>query len=278
MTEEIIDAEVISTKVEETEDERVERLLRSAKVLIATPCYGGMCTADYMRSMTGIAALSARFGINISIITTTNESLVHKARNSLASQFMNGDFTHLMFIDADVSFNPDDVLKLILRDKDMVAGLYPLKQIAWDHLLSYKTESADELKRAGLTYTYGKKDENGKYLDKGSLSLTGNDEGLVEADAVGTGFLMIKRAVFEKMFTNDEDNWYVDPNIGPVHQYFYTSVNKDTRDFIGEDWTFCQVWRDLGGKIYVDPSIHLVHTGSYAFEGRLLSTKDSNLN
>lgn len=273
MTEEIIDAKIV-----ETADERVERLLRAAKVLIATPCYGGMCAADYMRSMTGIAALSARFGINISIITTTNESLVHKARNSLASQFMNGDFTHLMFIDADVSFNPDDVLKLILRDKDMAAGLYPLKQIAWDHLLDYNAESAEDLKRAGLTYTYGKKGDDGKYLDNASLLLSGDDDGLIEADAVATGFLLIKRVVFEKMFISNEDNWYVDPNVGPVHEYFYTSINKDTRDFIGEDWTFCQNWRALGGKIYVDPSIHLVHTGTYAFEGKLLSTKDSNLN
>lgn len=273
MTEEIIDAEIV-----ETADERIERLLRAAKVLIATPCYGGMCTADYMRSMTGIAALSARFGINISIITTTNESLVHKARNSLTSQFMNGDFTHIMFIDADVSFNPDDVLKLILRDKDMVAGLYPLKKISWEHLLDYKAETADELKRAGLTYTYGKKDDDGKYLDSASLSLTGDSDGLVEADAVATGFLLIKRVVFEKMFVSTPDNWYVEPEIGPVHLYWDTSIDTETKQFIGEDWTFCSNWRALGGKIYVDPSIHLVHTGTYAFEGKLLSTKDSNLN
>lgn len=244
----------------------VDELLKTAKVVIATPCYGNMCSTDYMLSMTKLAALSAQYGINIGLQTVSNESLVHKARNSLVASFLaDPNATHLMFIDADIGFDPNDVLKLILRDKDVIAGVYPVKRFDWDKARqsSISGASLEEVKRSALTYTYGKRNPDSSFqkiamLDKANLT---------EADAVGTGFMMIKREVFEALIEAMPDEWYINEQTGEtVYEFFSTAIDKINRNYVGEDWLFCWKWKSLDGEIWVDGSINLKHIGTHAFE------------
>jgi hypothetical protein len=244
----------------------VDELLKDAKVLIATPCYGGQCSTEYMLSMTKLAAMSVQYGIKIGIQTVSNESIISRARNTLVSMFLDDpEATHLMFIDADIGFDPNDVLKLILRDKDIVAGTYPQKRLNWENVKTSASlgASIEEIKRSALTYTYTKRNPDQTISTEAILDRVN----LVEADLVGTGFVMIKRSVFETLQEAIEDEWYLNEHTNKkVYEFFSTGVDKINRISIGEDWLFCYQWKALGGEIWVDGSINLKHIGTHVFE------------
>jgi hypothetical protein len=244
----------------------VDELLKNAKILIATPCYGGACSTEYMLSMTKLAAMSAQYGINVGIQTVSNESIVSRARNILVSCFLSDpEATHLMFIDADIGFNPNDVLKLVLRDKDIVAGTYPQKKLNWENIQTSASSGAsiEEIKLSSLTYTYGKRNPDQTLSTDGVLDKTK----LIEADGVGTGFVMIKRNVFETLQKYIPDEWYINETTKEkVYEFFSTGIDKINRISIGEDWLFCYQWKALGGQVWVDGSINLKHIGTHVFE------------
>ena len=244
----------------------VDELLKNVKILIATPCYGGVCSTEYMLSMTKLAAMSAHYGIKIGIQTISNESLISRARNTLVSGFLSDpDATHLMFIDADVGFDPNDVLKLVLRDKDVVAGTYPQKKLNWENVKTSASSggSIEEIKRSALTYTYAKRNPDQTISTEAVLDRVN----LVEADAVGTGFVMIKRSVFETFQEAIPDEWHINEiTKEKVYEFFSTGIDKINRIAIGEDWLFCYQWKALGGEIWVDGSINLKHIGTHVFE------------
>jgi len=242
-----------------------EEILLKAKVLIATPCYGGVCSADYMTSMTQLAALSVMHKIDISIVTIKNESLVTRARNNLASQFLaDPTLTHLMFIDSDIGFSPNDVIKLILRDKDVIAGPYPQKQLNWKGIQqsAQSTGSEEDMKISSLVFTHSVKDEGGVIQTRLDMP---ND--VFEVDYVGTGFMLIKREVFEKLRDSmSDDDWYKYPDSEiKMYDFFPVHIDKVNRLYLGEDWTFCSKWKALGGQIWIDGTIRLRHIGSYTF-------------
>jgi hypothetical protein len=244
----------------------VDELLKDAKILVATPCYGGQCSTEYMLSMTKLAAMSAHYGINIGIQTISNESLISRARNTLSSMFLSDpEATHLMFIDADIGFDPNDVFKLVLRDKDVVAGTYPKKSINWESVKTSASSGAsiEEIKRSALTYTYGKRNPDQTLTTEAVLDRTK----LVEADAIGTGFVMIKRGVFETIQEAIPDEWHINEHTNEkVYEFFSTGIDKINRISVGEDWLFSYQWKALGGEIWVDGSINLKHIGTHVFE------------
>jgi len=198
--------------------------LRTTRVHICMPCYGGQLTESTL------------------VETMTNESLISRARNTLTAKFLNTEgSTHLMFIDADIGWEPWHLLALLNHDKDVIGGLYPMKSLPV------------------------------KWCVNGIPGADENDpSGLVEVTKTGTGFLLMKRHVFDKLnqhpavkpFTNDIG---LDPALN-VHMktYFDTAVREGR--YYSEDWTFCENWRDLGGQIFVDKRVLLKHTGTYVFD------------
>jgi hypothetical protein len=216
--------------------------LRTTRVHICMPCYGGQLTESTFMSFIKWGNTCRQLGIDWTVETMTNESLISRARNTLTAKFLNTEgSTHLMFIDADIGWEPWHLLALLNHDKDVIGGLYPMKSLPV------------------------------KWCVNGIPGADENDpSGLVEVTKTGTGFLLMKRHVFDKLnqhpavkpFTNDIG---LDPALN-VHMktYFDTAVREGR--YYSEDWTFCENWRDLGGQIFVDKRVLLKHTGTYVFD------------
>jgi hypothetical protein len=253
--------------------------LRKQKIYIATPCYGGMTSSFYTQGMASLFQLAGAYGIPIAYQTIVNESLITRARNQIVSDFMTlEEYTHLVFIDADIQFQALDVFRLILhrKDKAVVAGAYPMKAINWNAVSEQTT--LEKALEAASTYVVNLPSEQTKGKDVITVELEGD---LLEVLDAGTGFMAIPRKVFEMMIEEygDDisytgDDTYVDSKTGVLRRenktfyaLFDTSIELKTNRYLSEDYTFCRRWQDIGGKIYIDHKIVLNHVGSYVYRG-----------
>jgi hypothetical protein len=211
---------------------------------IGIPCYGGMVSEPTMTSFLRFVLMAQQVGLNWSLDTMVNESLVTRARNNLMAKMMcNKAATHFMFIDADIRFQPESILQMIACDKDVIGGLYPKKALPVSYVINLKPET----KIQGDIFT---------------------------VDTMGTGFLMFKRAVYERMIGAFANTKYVD-DVGLGKQYEPTmyaifDVEIDERGhYLSEDWLFCRRWQSLGGEIWAHSKVLLNHVGHYEFAGDL---------
>ena len=214
--------------------------LRTTKVHIAMPCYGGMLTESTFMSFIKWANTARQLGIDWTLETMVNESLISRARNTLTAKFLLQEgATHLFFVDADIGWEPWHLLVLLNRDVDVIAGLYPMKTMPI------------------------------KWVVNGFEGAEEGPDGFQEVSKAGTGFLLMKRHVFEKMNSHPAVKPYkndigLDPKYDAhLKTYFDTAVRQGR--YYSEDWTFCENWRDLGGKVYVDKRVLLRHSGAYVF-------------
>jgi len=214
--------------------------LRQHKVHFCIPCYGGQISEQTFQGIVKWANQAKELGIEWTVETLVNESLISRGRNTLAAKFLtNKDTTHLFFIDADVGFEPWHVLTVLNHDQDVVCGLYPMKSLPL------------------------------KWVVNGVEGAEKRDDFLVEVSKSGTGFMCIKQHVFEeskkhpavKPFNNDIGL----PKELDEHMYtFFDTAVRENR-YYSEDWTFCENWRDLGGRVFVDSRVLLKHTGHFNF-------------
>jgi hypothetical protein len=200
-----------------------------------------------------------------------NESLITRARNSLAHQFIKSNATHLMFIDSDIRFRPTDILKMLEADKDIICGIYPKKEINW---FTVKNAMDNQVPQEHLKYHTGSFVVN---LVGYAGEVTVPVDKPVEIFNGGTGFMLIKRKVFDKLskkvpeYTNDVGD--LSGQMGTsakIKEFFATSIEPETNRLLSEDYHFCRIWRMAGGKVYAAPWAHLGHMGSYLFEGALI--------
>jgi len=214
--------------------------LRTTKVHIAMPCYGGMLTESTFMSFIKWANTARQLNIDWTLETMVNESLISRARNTLTAKFLDmPEATHLFFVDADIGWEPWHLLVLLNRNVDVIAGLYPMKTMPI------------------------------KWVVNGFEGAEEGPDGFQEVSKAGTGFLLMKKHVFAKMNSHPAVKQYkndigLDPKYDQyLKTYFDTAVRQNR--YYSEDWTFCENWRDLGGKIYVDKRVLLRHSGSYVF-------------
>ena len=214
--------------------------LRTTKVHIAMPCYGGMLTESTFMSFIKWANTARQLGIDWTLETMVNESLISRARNTLTAKFLDmPDATHLFFVDADIGWEPWHLLVLLNRDVDVIGGLYPMKTMPI------------------------------KWVVNGFEGAEEGPDGLQEVSKAGTGFLLMKKHVFEKLKSHPAVKQYkndigLDPKFDQhLKTYFDTAVRQNR--YYSEDWTFCENWRDMGGKIWMDKRVLLRHSGSYVF-------------
>lgn len=171
--------------------------LQKKKLFVATPMYGGQCAGMYTRSIADLSAICAKYGIALQLYFLFNESLITRARNYCVDEFLRSDATHLMFIDSDIGFNPQDVLALLAlqtddSEYDIIGGPYPKKCISWEKI----KQAVDK----------GVADENPSVLDRYVGDYVFNPKGNqnqiplgqpVEVLEIGTGFMMIRRSAFD---------------------------------------------------------------------------------
>jgi hypothetical protein len=240
------------------------------KIFVATPMYGGLCVGGYTVGLLNSVQEFMRNGMQLYYAHMMNESLITRARNTLAYDFLNTDATHLMFIDADITFNPADIVSMVNADKDIICGLYPKKEINW--------KTVAEAVKSGVEYQ-----DLPNYTGSFVVNLvgdvaqaTGDVNEPMEIDNGGTGFMLIKRNVFETLkptvptYTNDMI-LIVDKN--PVkkiiHEFFATSIDEVSNRLLSEDYHFCKIARQAGFKVYAAPWANLTHSGTYNFSGTL---------
>jgi hypothetical protein len=194
--------------------------LRKRKLFIAAPMYGGQCAGMFTRSIADLSALCTHYGIQVRFYFLFNESLITRARNYCADEFMRSGDTHLMFIDSDIGFNPNDVIALLALQNpdatednyDIIAGPYPKKCISWEKIK--------------LAVDKGMADENPNELEKFVGDYVFNPTGTtkeiplgepVEVLEAGTGFMMIRRNTFEKFQEAYPQQFYKPDHVRTEH-------------------------------------------------------------
>ena len=193
--------------------------------------------------------LAQQAGLNWSLDTMVNESLVTRARNNLMAKMMtNKSATHFMFIDADIRFQPESILQMIACDKEVIGGLYPKKALPVNYVINLKPET----KVQGDIFT---------------------------VDTMGTGFLLFRKEVYQKLCDAHPECKYVD-DVGLGKQYEPTMYSifdckiDEKGHYLSEDWLFCRRWSALGGEIWAHGKVLLNHIGHYEFTGDLSKMPD----
>jgi hypothetical protein len=202
----------------------------------------------------------------MAVVMLGNDALITRGRSAIVARFLdNPDTTHLLFIDADISFSVEQVVRLLKVDKDFAAGLYPAKIIDWQQLAQRFGRGAETLDEAGLAYVCG--------LCEGAEAKTEN--GFATGTYAGTGFQLIKRAVFERMIAAYPESKYRALHAFPrpsapsdnLYALFDCMIDLETGVYLSEDYAFCRRWRAIGGEIWLDLQSKLNHSGSYTYRG-----------
>lgn len=237
--------------------------LQKRSLFVASPMYAGACYGLYANSLMKLGITCAQQGLTMRFDPVFNESNVVRARNTLADVFMRTDFTHLLFIDADIEFTPEDVLTLLVladpaSNRDVVCGLYPKKHIRWDKV------------HAAAVQGYGPDD-----LEEFVGDMVFNPTGLrgehdlfdpLEVAECGTGFMMIQRRVFDRFLDAYPEEYYL-AGKSKVGYFFANWVDPVSHRLLTEDYNFCRIVRNLGMGVWVAPWLCLNHLGYYRFKG-----------
>jgi hypothetical protein len=257
----------------------------AVNIRILTPCFGSTCFTNYVASLLKTTNLFNRLGIKYEIDFCNSDSLVPRARNNmLANALCDPGTSHIMFIDADIEWNPYDILKLLLADKGVIGGIYPLKSFRWERLLDeeiiqkWKNKKASPLlkdvsdeilfQNCLLNYNFNRKESD----DPSSIEV---QDDIVEVRHIATGFMMIKREVIELMqkalpMTKYRDDVGYLTEDGQKHAYALFDCSIVDGHYLSEDWLFCDRWNNMGGIIYANISINLTHIGVQSFRGNFL--------
>jgi len=245
--------------------------MSKAHVFIATPMYGGMCTGYFTQSLVNTIGVMSQAGITVSFSCMFNESLIQRGRNALAHGFLKRpEPTHLMFIDADIRWNPADIVKMVEADKDIICGIYPKKEINWHGVEAAVKEgvAVDQLKTRTGSLVVNLVDY------QGTVTVPAHEP--VEIWNGGTGFMLIKRSCLEDLATkmptyvNDVTDLSGQIKNDAITEFFACAIEPGVNRLLSEDYYFCMKAREHGYKIYAAPWAVLGHFGTYLFEGGLL--------
>jgi hypothetical protein len=236
------------------------------KIFIATPMYGGMCTGQYASGLVDLIALLSSKGHKVVYSKVYNESLITRARNTLANEFLKTDADYMLFIDADQGFVATEIEKMIDSNVELIGAIYPMKSINWGRVVEAIQGGAkvEDLETYTGFFSANLKSEEGETI---TIAL---DKPL-QVDNVATGMMLIKREVFEKMIPTAEryapatSSGYINFE-DRVSEFFKTDVDE-RGVLLSEDYYFCKKWEELGGKVYAAPWVQITHFGSYEFKG-----------
>ena len=259
--------------------------LRKKRIFVATPMYGGMCSGMYTKACCDLATTATKYQIDLKFFYLFNESLITRARNYCTDEFLRSEYTHLMFIDADINFDPNYVLTLAALCDDehpIIGGIYPKKCIAWEKVRNAVDKGLGDDDPMMLE----------RYTGDFVFNPVGGEQTIslsepVEALEIGTGFMMMQRDVLER-FIKEYPKFRYKPDHNRsehfdgsryIHAFFDTIIDNDqwmgegksegSDRYLSEDYMFCQLAQKIGIKTWLCPWMKLSHVGTYVFSGNL---------
>jgi hypothetical protein len=252
--------------------EEVENINKEEKIsiMVCTPVHSEV-SMHYTQALLEFQKFCMLKNIWVSFVILKS-SLVTQGRNLCVANFLNADhkYTHLLFIDSDINFSPESIFEMIALDREVIAIPYPMKTINWDKVdrlsKEIKYKNSTELSTLGFTYPI-------KVADTSNIIVQNN---VIEVTHAPTGCMLIKRQVFDKMIEKYPHLEIYQPTIlngeetktNNLYNFFDTFHDLESKKYYGEDFGFCQKWRDIGGKCYCYINRFITHVGEYQYSGR----------
>jgi hypothetical protein len=241
-------------------------------LVVATPCFGGQVSSIYASSIFQLQrVLRSKSNVQLKVLMRDGDALITRARANLMTMFLDDPTaTHFLFVDADIGFEPQQVFRLIESGADVVAGVYPIKRVNWEKVRRAIETKRPKLASAALDYVL-------EINDPDHVAVV---NGFTRVRYAGTGFLMIRRHVFEKMcaypayaplqFFREHS---LDALAGSLNRFalFECMIDPKTGTYLSEDFAFCKRWTDIGGEIWADLQSELDHVGPAVFHGDVAS-------
>jgi len=240
-------------------------------ILLATPCFGGWVSQNYMLSVIRFMSYARSAGFEVSLSMVGYDALISRARSTLVAAFLdNPAATHLLFVDADISFEPQQVERLLKFDKDFSGALYPLKSLDWDLIPQRCVERGENVRQAALSYV-------GTFCSEEDRKQEGD---FVTGIYVGGGFQLIRRSAVLQMIEAYPETHFRrvhslpmsgarrdTPQSSNLFALFDCIIDPETGVYLSEDYSFCLRWRKIGGEMWLDAASKLTHSGPYEFVG-----------
>ena len=222
--------------------------LQKHRIFLASPQFGGQCHSIFARGLGDLAYLCGRYAVLLDTCFWWNEALVTRARNYCVDEFLRSPADHLLFIDGDIGFKAQDAMELLILqiqnpEYDIIGGMYR------------------------------KKDISGQMVFNSGVQVDTTMREPVEVDGIGTGFMLIRREVFDRFakafpqYAHRPDN-----KPGPfdghrlIMQYFQAEIDPDDRRYLSEDYWFSRRCKEIGIRTWLCPWMRLRHAGMFIFE------------
>jgi len=240
-------------------------------IYVATPVHSE-CSIHYTQALLKFQQECLQKNILVSF-ALLKSSLVTQGRNLCVSNFMEIEesYSHFLFIDSDIQFEFETIMKMIEADKELIAAPYPLKAIDWEKIKNrIKDKEVDSKTMSEMGFTWPIKVENSKEISV--------EKGVMEVTHAPTGCMLIKKQVFEKMIKAYPNLKIDQPTIingkedsKPYYYNFFDTYHEpETKRYYGEDFGFCKRWTEIGGKCYIYVTDNITHIGEYCYSGSLL--------
>lgn len=241
------------------------------KIFIATPMYGGIAKNNYTIGLQNLIVKLSQAGHSITTTTVGNESLITRARNTLAHKFMVSDSDALLFIDSDHGWDSDDVVKMVESGKDFIGAIYPMKGINWDNVRLAAQLGKDNLEAYSGHFAINLLPENQTFDVNKPFKVKD----------IGTGMLFLTRKVFEEL--KPLCKTYKNNNVGTtgvafgeeIVEYFTTFIDEGGI-LLSEDYALCRMWQSLGNDVWSAPWVRITHSGDYNFAGQFANMLEIN--
>lgn len=237
--------------------------------VVVTPSHDGKYFHNYLLSLLNFSAVARNYQMPLEVFLHRGESLVTRARNNCVAEFLaHPQWTHLFWIDSDIGFSAQSALRLLLSDYDIAAGVYPLKTEVWPQNVPLDGLTPDQIQQRYARYTVNADTTPGSE----QIQLEIQPNGFMRMQEAPTGFMVIKRQVFERMMAAYPDYQYVPDSVGVEdkglhYRFFDVMVDPKTRRYLSEDYGFCRLWSAMGESIYIDANSNLSHQGAKLYRG-----------
>ena len=234
-------------------------------IFIATPMYGGMASGIYTKSLLESFIYLSQKGYTVKYADLYNESLITRARNTLTHLFLKSDCEYLLFVDADQSFLGEDIERMVSHKKEIIAAAVPMKNINWESIRQAVQDGKENFYEYSGSFNVNSLEDN----PTGTLSEP------LEVKYVGTGMMLIHKNVFEKISKLVDEYSYdsyssIKIEYGElIKEFWKTSIDPSDNRLLSEDFNFCKMLRDKGGKVFIDLQARVSHLGAYLFNGKV---------